>query len=142
LSHRLHPSRLELQGIAVASAAMCREISNRHGVEVSFHSENIPHDLSSRIAVCLYRVWQEALQNVIRHSGTASVHVSLRGGADQIELRVDDRGIGFNLEATQRSGLGLTSMQERLNAVAGQFAVVSQPQRGTSIQARVPLFPQ
>jgi len=80
------------------------------------------------------------LQNAIKHSGTGRINVSLRGAVDQIEMTIDDFGIGFDLAATQAHGLGLTSMNERLKAVDGQLAVRSQPARGTSIRARVPLL--
>jgi PAS domain S-box-containing protein len=140
LSHRLHPPRVEYLGIVKAAAAMCRDISRQHGVEVNFHAESVPQGLTERIALCLYRVLQEALQNAITHSGTAKVEVLLRGGTDQIELKVDDLGVGFDLKATQGRGLGLTSMKERLKAIEGQLMIRSQPQRGTSIRARVPLL--
>jgi len=87
----------------------------------------------------LYRVLQEALQNAIKHSGTRKVAVSLRGAADHIELKVDDFGVGFDLETNQRRGLGLTNMDERLKAVGGHLAIRSQAQGGTSIRARVPV---
>jgi signal transduction histidine kinase len=85
-------------------------------------------------------VLQEALQNAIKHSGSRKVDVSLRGGADHIELTIHDFGVGFDVEATRDRGLGLTSMNERLKAVAGQLVVASQPQHGTAIRARVPLL--
>ena len=139
LSHRLHPPRLEYLGIAAAAAALCREISGQQGVEVSFAAESVPESVSKRIVLCLYRVLQESLQNAFKHSGTRKVAVSLRGGADHIELTVDDFGVGFDLETNQRRGLGLTNMNERLKAVDGHLAIRSQPRRGTSIRARVPV---
>jgi signal transduction histidine kinase len=123
-----------------ASAAMCREISSQHHVEVDFHGEHVPPRLSMRIAVSLYRVLQEALQNAIKHSGTSRVEVLLRGTPDQIELTIHDFGVGFDLEAAEGRGLGLASMRERLKAASGQLAIRSQPQRGTSIDARAPLL--
>src|SRR4030095_170686 len=64
-SHRLPPPRLQYLGLADASAAMCREISSQHDVEVDFHGEHVPHRLSMRVAVCLYRVLHEALPDAI-----------------------------------------------------------------------------
>ena len=104
LSHRLHPPQLEFLGIVKASAAVCREIALQHGVDVRFHAEGILQVLSKRIAVCLYRVLQEALQNAIKHSGTGTVEVLLGGGSGQIELTVDDHGVGFDLLHTQGPG--------------------------------------
>jgi PAS domain S-box-containing protein len=140
LSHRLHPPQLEVLGIVDASAALCREIASQHGVDVHFHAERVPPRLSTRIGICLYRVLQEALHNAIKHSGTKAVDVVLSVQSNQIELRVDDRGIGFDPEAIDGRGLGLASMKERLKAIKGQLAIRSYPQRGTSIEARVPLL--
>ena len=85
----------------------------------------------------------EALQNAIKHSGSRHFDVSLRGGLNEIELTVLDSGIGFDPEdATGGSGLGLTSIRERLKLVNGKLFIDSQSQRGTTILARVPLSPK
>jgi PAS domain S-box-containing protein len=140
LSHRLHPPRLEFLGIAEAAAELCHEVSSHQRVKVSFDAERVPERLSKPIAVCLYRVLQEALQNAIKHSGSKTVDVLLRGGADHVELTIQDSGVGFDLGATRDRGIGLTSMNERLKAVDGQLAIASQLQHGTTIRARVPLI--
>jgi PAS domain S-box-containing protein len=139
LSRCLHPGRLEHLGIAAAAAALCGDLSTQHGVEIAFTAEGIPDDLSRRIALCLYRVLQEALQNAIKHSGSARFEVSLRGGSDQIALMIRDRGIGFDAAAVRGQGLGLISMQERLKVVHGYLTIRSLPQHGTTIHANVPL---
>jgi len=139
LSHRLHPARLDYLGIAAAAAALCREISSQRAVEIGFHSERVPESLSQNVAVCLYRVLQEALQNAIKHSGTRKIDVTLRGGGDHVELIVRDFGAGFDVSTTDGRGLGLTSMKERARAVRGRLAILSEPQHGTTIHASVPL---
>jgi PAS domain S-box-containing protein len=142
LSHQLHSPKLEYLGLAAGAAGFCRELSDRHCVEIEFHSENIPKDLPKEVSLCLFRVLQEALQNAIKHSGSRHLQVSLRGGANEIELTVQDWGIGFDpQEAIKGRGLGLTSMQERLKLVGGQLSFGSKPQRGTTIHARVPVHP-
>jgi PAS domain S-box-containing protein len=142
LSHRLHSSKLELLGLTAAAASFCKDCSNVQKVEIDFHAENIPKDLSAEISLCLYRVLQEALQNATKHSGARHFKVSLRGGANEIELTVQDSGIGFEPEdAIRGRGLGLSSMQERLKLVNGQLFIESKLQRGTTVQARVPLSP-
>jgi len=140
LSHRLHPSRLDHLGIEAAAVALCCEVSSQHGVEVSFHAESVPQDLSRRITICLYRVLQEALQNAIKHSGARKVEVELRREGDhRLELTIRDHGVGFDLAATHGLGLGLISMKERLKTVHGRLAISSQPKHGTTLQAWVPL---
>jgi PAS domain S-box-containing protein len=139
LSHRLHPPRLQLLGLAAAADALCEEFSNPKTMEVSFEAEGIPKKLPPRISLCLYRVLQEALQNAAKHSGARHVHVSLKAEADRIELTVHDSGDGFDPDDAARTrGLGLTSMNERIKGVHGQLVVDSDPQSGTKIRARVP----
>jgi PAS domain S-box-containing protein len=139
LSHRLHPARLEYLGIAAAAAALCREVSRDRDLEITFHAESVPEGVSRNVAVCLYRVLQEALQNAIKHSGTRKIDVTVRGGVDQIELIVRDFGAGFEVSTTEGRGLGLISMKERARAVRGRLAILSEAQHGTTIHASVPL---
>jgi signal transduction histidine kinase len=143
LSHRLHSSKLEYLGLASAAGGFCRELSDRQGTEIRFHSESIPKDLPREISLCLFRVLQEALQNAIKHSGSRYFQVSLNGGPSGVELTVRDSGIGFDPEVARRgSGLGLTSIRERLKLVNGKLFIDSQSQCGTTILARVPLSPK
>ena len=140
LSHRLHSSKLEFLGLEAAAAEFCEELSNRHGVEIDLHFENIPTTLPPEISLCLYRVLQEALQNVVKHSGSRRARVSLNGEVDNVELTVQDSGVGFDpQEAMRGRGLGLTSMKERLKLVGGQLSIHSERGRGTTIHALVPL---
>ena len=143
LSHRLHSSKLEYFGLVSAAGGFCKEVSERRGVEIRFHSDGIPNDLPREISLCLFRILQEALQNAIKHSGSRYFQVSLSGGSDGVELTVRDSGIGFDpADATRGSGLGLTSIRERLKLVNGKLFIDSQSQRGTTILARVPLNPK
>jgi signal transduction histidine kinase len=82
---------------------------------------------------------QEALQNATKHSGARHFKVFLRGGANEIELTVQDSGIGFEPDEARGRGIGLSSMQERLKLVKGQLLIESKPQQGTTVQARVPV---
>jgi PAS domain S-box-containing protein len=142
LSHRLHSSKLEYLGLGAAASSFCRELSDRHGVEIDFHSKGVPKELRQEIALCLFRVLQESLQNAIKHSGSQRFEVCLRGASNEIELTVLDSGIGFNPEeAIIGRGLGLTSMRERLKLVNGKLSIDSRAQLGTTIRATVPLSP-
>jgi PAS domain S-box-containing protein len=140
LSHDLHPPRLDLLGLEAAATGFCEELSNRYGVTVDVHFENIPQALPREISLCLYRVLQEALQNVVKHSVSRHAHVSLNGHINTIDLTVMDSGAGFHPhEAMRGPGLGLTSMNERLKVIGGQLSIESQPGRGTMIHAVAPL---
>jgi PAS domain S-box-containing protein len=141
LSHGLHPAKLKLLGLEAAAAGFCEELSNRHGMTIDVHFENIPNALPPEISLCLYRVLQEALQNVVKHSVSRRAHVSLKGQINTINLTVKDSGAGFNPhEAMRGPGLGLTSMKERLKGVGGQLSIHSQRGRGTMIHAVAPLY--
>ncbi len=140
LSHRLHSSKLELTGLPKAAASFCRELSDHQKVEIEFHAENIPNELSKEISLCLFRVLQEALQNALKHSGSRHFQVSLGVASNEIYLTVSDSGRGFDpAEAMKGCGLGLTSMKERLRLVNGELSIDTRLQSGATICARVPL---
>jgi len=140
LSHGLHSPKLEFIGLKAAVAGFCEELSNRHGVTIDVHFENIPKALPPEISLCLYRVLQEALQNVVKHSVSRRAHVSLTGQISSIILTVKDSGTGFDPHDGMRGpGLGLTSMKERLKVVGGQLSIHSQRGHGTTIHAVAPL---
>ena len=140
LSHRLHSSKLEYLGLVSASRSFCREFSEQQHVKVAFNSEHIPDDLPKEIALCLFRVLQEALQNANKYSGSDHFQVVLQGDSNQIELTVSDSGRGFDPQATTSGhGLGLTSMKERVKLVDGHLSIESKPLRGTTIRAGVPV---
>lgn len=140
LSHRLHASKLEYLGLAAAATSFCRDLSYLQKVEIDFRCEGVPRELPKDISLCLYRVLQEALQNAIKHSGVRHFEVELGGASDGIHLTLRDEGIGFDPEAVRNKlGLGLVSMQERINLVKGTFSIESGPNGGTTIHARVPL---
>jgi len=140
LSHELHSSKLEYLGLAVAMRSFCREFGEHHKVEIDFQSHDLASPVPPDISLCLYRVLQEALHNSAKHSGGGHLEVQLCGTSDQIYLTVRDSGLGFDSEAAKESrGLGLISMQERVKLVNGTLSIESQPKRGTTICARVPL---
>jgi PAS domain S-box-containing protein len=141
LSHRLHSSKLEYLGIAVAANGFCKELSEQQKVEIDFSHAGIPRSLPKEISLCLFRVLQEALQNAVKHSGERHFRVELYGTSREIQLSVNDLGVGFDQQvATGHRGIGLVSMRERLQLVGGEFSINSKPGGGTTIRARVPLM--
>ena len=140
ISHRLHSSKLEYLGLAVACGSFCREVAERHRVKVDFAAEDIPRGLPQEISLCLFRVLQESLNNAIKYSGTQDFDVKLHGTGNEIQLTVRDRGIGFDVETAMNGhGLGLISIRERAGLVKGTVEVTSKPMGGTQITVRVPL---
>ena len=115
-------------------------MSARHNVEVDFTHQDVPGAVRPDVALCLFRVLQEALQNAVRHSGAVRFAVSLESTPKVLTLTVRDGGRGFNPQSVpQDGGLGLTSIRERLKLVAGELVIDSKPDNGTTVVARVPL---
>ncbi|TDI37617.1 MAG: PAS domain S-box protein [Acidobacteria bacterium] len=140
LSHRLHPRSIEKLGLSVAIRRLCREVADGHEVRIDFSEERVPSSFSDDTALCLFRVAQESLRNTVKHSQAKEVLVELSGGIEEIRLRISDSGIGFNPDdITEKEGLGLDSMRERLRAVGGTLAIESDPGRGTRVEAAVPV---
>jgi PAS domain S-box-containing protein len=140
LSHELHSARLELLGVAGAMRGFCKEFAEEQKVEIDFQTHDLPSPLPPNISLCLYRVLQEALHNSAKHSGVRYIEVRLWGMSGEIHLTVKDAGMGFDTEAARKGqGLGLISMEERLKLLNGTISIESQPKRGTTIHARVPL---
>jgi signal transduction histidine kinase len=139
LSHELHSSKLEYLGIEAAMRSFCQEFGGQQKAKIDFKSHDLP-PVPPDISLCLYRVLQEALHNSVKHGQVRHVEVRLWGTSDEIHLAVSDSGAGFDSKAARESrGLGLISMEERLKLLRGTFSIESQPKRGTTIHARVPL---
>ena len=139
LSHDLHPATLRLIGLAAALRGHCIEVEQRHDLQVSFTSwgnlEHIPAD----IALCLFRIAQEALRNAAVHGEPRRLTVALARVATDIHLTVRDDGHGFDFdEMSQHGGLGLVSLEERAHIVGGTVRIVSSG-AGTTVRVCVPL---
>jgi PAS domain S-box-containing protein len=142
LSHELHSAKLEYLGIVATMRGFCQEFGEQTKVKIDFKSHDLPSPLPPDTSLCLLRVLQEALHNSVKHSGVKHVEVGLWGTSDEVHLMVSDFGAGFDSEAVKESrGLGLISMEERLKLLNGTLSIESQPKRGTTIHARVPLSP-
>ena len=140
LSHELHSAKLQYLGLAAAMNSFCREFAQQQKVELDFKAHDLANPVSPDISLGLFRVLQEALHNSVKHSGIRQFEVRLWGTSDEIDLTVKDSGVGFDHEAAKMSpGLGLISMEERLKLLDGTLSIESQPNRGTTIHARVPL---
>jgi PAS domain S-box-containing protein len=139
LSHRLHSSALDYLGLVPALQKLVNEFSTRHGISIDFAHDSVPAPLPSDVALSLFRVTEESLTNVAKHSQAKSARVRLNGSSDGLRLTIEDAGNGFDLENLERkAGLGFVSMRERLRVLRGTVRVDSEPSRGTRIDAWVP----
>ncbi len=140
LSHQLHSSKLEHVGLVPALNGLCEELTSKYRIQVEFTDRGVFSDIPKDVALCLFRIVQEALGNVVKHSHAQQAHVELVGERNEIRLRIVDAGVGFNPSLRSAdAGIGLVSMRERLRLVGGRLSVQSAPMRGTEIIADVPL---
>jgi PAS domain S-box-containing protein len=140
LSHRLHPAKLDHLGLSAAIRSLCEELSAGADLKIEFHQHRLPPTIPKDVALCLFRIAQEALRNCIKHSGADKAQVALSRTRDAIRLCVSDDGAGFDpkVRANER-GLGFVSMRERLHVVSGELNVYSEPGCGTRVEVAVPL---
>jgi PAS domain S-box-containing protein len=139
LSHHLHPAVLEYSGLAAALQSYCSEFSTLTGLAVSFREEGTFDRLPSPVALCLYRIAQEALQNVLKHAKVDRAQLAITCDAEAVRLTVSDEGVGIDTgRAPFIQGLGLVSIKERTRLVNGTVRIESQPHQGTTLSVTVP----
>jgi len=142
LSHRLHPAKLEHLGLVAAINGLCRELSEQQAVQIDCLHRDVPRAIPKEAALCLFRVAQEALSNLVKHSGVRSGKLELIGDRGTLHLCVSDAGAGFDLRAVSAKGrLGLVSMQERVRTAGGRISIESFPSRGTRIMVQITIEP-
>jgi PAS domain S-box-containing protein len=140
LSHQLHSSKLEYVGLGPALRGLCEEISDKYRIQVEFTQRGVLSDIPKDIALCLFRICQESLSNVVKHSQAKQAQAELFSENNEVCLRITDSGLGFDLALRDANvGIGLIGMRERLRLVGGRLSVQSAPMRGTEILAEVPL---
>jgi signal transduction histidine kinase len=119
----------------------CREFTGQHGISTSFTARDVPDNVPRPVALALYRIVQESLRNVARHSGatTASVVLAAEGGT-QLSLFVIDNGKGFDVGKSKiNPGLGLVSIEERARHIGASVTIDSMLDAGTRLSVQVPL---
>jgi signal transduction histidine kinase len=135
----LRPSMLDDLGLAAALEWQGREVSRRSEIEVSVESETVPEGLPDEYKICIYRLVQEALNNAVRHSGARNAKVVVERLAKSIVVRVADDGRGFDPERSR--GMGILGMEERVKRLGGTLRVESQPGKGATVTAELPIPP-
>ena len=143
LASQLHPSVLEVLGLAAALRAEGERLSRQGRIDIVVNVAALPSGLGRDAALCLFRVAQESLSNVIRHAGARAASVVLQPVAGGLQLEVQDDGVGFNTaDPGKRRRLGLLSMVERVRLLNGTLDIESAPGRGTAIVAWLPVAPE
>ena len=138
IAHTLHPYQIEALGLSTALHSLVDKFENSSEIEfaVDIHDNrsDIPHDA----AIAVYRIAQEWLTNVVKHSAAGKVAVSLRSDADQLELMISDNGVGFDTQNVIK-GLGLQGIEERARMIGASFDIVSNPGSGATLKLMVNL---
>ena len=139
MSHQLHPSKLHYLGLATTIRDLCREFSKQHRIGVECVLQDLPQELDENVSLSLFRVVQESLRNVAKHSHAHHATVRLTYRSGMIHLFISDDGVGFDpMRKPTDHGLGLISMRERMRSVGGEFSIWSKPFLGTQVAGGVP----
>lgn len=138
IASRLHPTVVDQVGLLPALQSLAEEVGRGSDVEVSVESAGNAGTIAPETARAAYRIVQESLRNVVRHSGSRSAKVALNVDAKGLALRVRDDGRGFDATVVQRHGLGLASLRERALCVGGTAEIHSTPGAGTTIDVLLP----
>jgi signal transduction histidine kinase len=137
LSHELHPGILEYAGLSAALRSHCREFDHGHDIAVTYEPGEGLGEVPADVALCLYRVTQEALRNAAMHAKAGHASVTLTRRGTDLVLTITDDGRGFDLAESRGRGLGLISLEERVRLVGGRLTIATEPQHGTKIEVVV-----
>jgi signal transduction histidine kinase len=137
-SQSLHPSILEELGLESTIDWYLSTVQKQYGIEVTYQREGTAAVVDEQTGIHVYRVLQEALANVARHSGATRAFVRLRAADDNLELEIEDHGKGIVPDVSRR-GLGLVAMRERAALLGGTLEFLQPPQGGTLVRLKVPI---
>jgi PAS domain S-box-containing protein len=141
LSHGLHPDVLKHAGLMGTLATHCAGVSRQHAITVTCSAEGDVVSIDLGSALCLYRIAQEALHNVVKHAHARHAEIRVLRTDDSVELTVTDDGQGFDLGKTRRGGkgLGLVNISERVRIAGGTLTLVTECEKGTQLRVCLPL---
>ncbi len=140
ISNNLMPAALQEFGLEIALKQICNEISNHSRIRVIFDSQISDRVMDKRIAVYVFRIAQEALNNAVKHSGAGEIIMTLIGNERMISLNVQDDGIGISVEEPlNQKGRGINSMSERVRLLNGMIDISKGVNKGTIVSVKIPL---
>jgi signal transduction histidine kinase len=143
LSHSLHPPSLRYVGVGAALKAIAKAFQENYGIVIDVRVPKELPPLSGDLQLCVFRICQESLQNIAKHSGASKARIVLEHTNNQLSLTVSDSGKGFlRSEATLGGGVGMLSMHERAISMGGNVIVNTSPGEGTEVSLTIPLQEQ
>jgi PAS domain S-box-containing protein len=142
IAHNLRPYELDRLGLVAAIESMVQRVSESTSISLSTHLEQIEGMLSAEAETSIYRIVQEGINNVIKHSNATSARIEIRKNGTQLAISVQDNGIGIpkqppEILGAKTNGLGLVGIAERVRGVGGSFEIDSEPERGTTLMIRL-----
>jgi len=143
ISDNLMPSILKEFGLETALRNLCKLMAQASNINIRFESLPLKRKMEERISTYLYRISQEALNNVVKHAQATEVGIELLELGNYIQLIIEDNGKGFDVDKHFNSqGNGIYNMRERINVIGGSIEIKSKPGKGTIIDIKIPLYEQ
>ncbi|NVO01659.1 MAG: sensor histidine kinase, partial [Bacteroidetes bacterium] len=140
ISNDLMPPVLEAFGIEQGLNKICKDTEINTGIKVQFHSNNIPDNLDKKIQIYLYRIAQEAINNITKHSDATDVQITISCQKNTISLNISDNGKGFDINKNDTNGNGIMNIKERVELLKGEYKITSTSEKGTQIDINIPTF--
>jgi PAS domain S-box-containing protein len=140
MARRFRPPMLDDHGLLIALGRLAEDFARLHEIRAELIVTTTPERrFPAPVELAVYRIVQEALANVVKHAGARTVDVLIESLTDEVHVSIADDGAGFDFAGSPPDGLGLSDMRERANMLGGTFRVDSTPDRGTTIDVRIPL---
>ncbi len=143
IAHNLRPYQLERLGLTNTLEYMLKNFKNSSKIMFNTEIENIDGFLSTTDEIIFYRIVQESLNNIFKHSHAENVWISIETADENLEFICRDDGTGFDFETaknSQKSGLGLNGISERVKILKGEYQIISEAEKGTTISVKIPKF--
>jgi signal transduction histidine kinase len=140
ISNNLMPPVLEAFGIEHGLKNLCKDTTENTGIKINFTTENIPGSLDPRLQIYLYRISQEAINNITKHSSATLASVKISCCRNCISLNIADNGKGFEVQKNTSKGNGIMNMKERVQLLRGEYKILSSPGKGTRINIEIPVL--
>jgi len=141
ISNNLMPSVLEAFGIIFAIRNLCVETGEQTGMAISLDFKGELETLNKTIKTYIFRIVQEALNNIVKHAGATQAQITLESRKENVHLKIRDNGKGFDThEFPSATGHGMNNMRDRVNLLKGSMEVISAPNQGTVITVYIPVF--
>ncbi len=137
MSENLMPPVLTQFGLISAIENLCEEIRSNNDIRITFHYNELPEKCENNIKIYLYRIIQEALNNIVKHSEATKVDINFLYENETIHLSIEDNGKGFDAEQKRKSGNGIYNMHDRAEILGGTFQIISAAGKGTRIEVKL-----